>query len=134
MQPSPLTIVREQIVRALDDIGADAIKTGMLGVRSGATCCADVLRASAANIPPLVLDPVMVAQRPAKLLDDDGIEILKKKLLPLAALVTPNCAGSEALTGLTAGQRRCWCKRGGSFARAGRQRSFCQGRACRAKR
>lgn len=94
----PVNIVRDQIVRVMDDIGADAIKTGMLLSAEVVDMVADVLRAHAKGIP-IIVDPVMIAKGGAKLLDDNAVAVLKKKLLPLATVVTPNAPEAAALTG-----------------------------------
>lgn len=95
----PVATIRDQIVRVLDDIGADATKTGMLGNADVVEAVADILQARAKNIP-LVVDPVMIAKGGAKLLDESAISVLKSNLLPLAAVVTPNAPEAAALTGL----------------------------------
>ena len=95
----PVTTIRDQIVRVLDDIGADAIKTGMLGSADVVEMLAEILRTRAKGIP-IVVDPVMIAKGGAKLLDDAAISVVKKKLLPLAAIVTPNAPEAAALTGI----------------------------------
>ncbi|MDE2631116.1 MAG: bifunctional hydroxymethylpyrimidine kinase/phosphomethylpyrimidine kinase [Alphaproteobacteria bacterium] len=85
----PPSIIREQILTALSDIGADAIVIGMLFsapiVRMVAGTLASLVRAV-----PIVVDPVMVSTSGTMLLDSHAVETLKKRLLPLAALVTPN--------------------------------------------
>lgn len=96
--PVPPDFVRLQIDAVLDDIGADAIKTGMLG-------SAEVVQAVAAALHgrgpiPVVVDPVMVAKGGARLLDDPAVAALRRDLLPLATLLTPNVPEAEALTGL----------------------------------
>ena len=95
----PVATIRDQIARVMDDIGADAIKTGMLGSADVVDMLADLLRAWAGGIP-IIVDPVMIAKGGAKLLDDNAIAVLKKKLLPLATVVTPNAPEAAALTGL----------------------------------
>ena len=95
----PPALVRDQIQAALSDIGADAIKIGMLGNGAVAAAVADVL----AETPlPLVLDPVLLSTSGKPLLDDDGVEVLKSRLLPRAALLTPNLPEVEALIGIAA--------------------------------
>jgi hydroxymethylpyrimidine/phosphomethylpyrimidine kinase len=89
--------VTAQIHAALNDIGADAIKIGMLGNGEIAAAVADALEAS--DIP-LVLDTVLLSSSGAALLDEAGITVLKKRLMRRAALVTPNLPESEALTGI----------------------------------
>ena len=98
----PPGFVQAQMRAVLDDIGADAIKTGMLGDAAMVVAVADVIEALAAK-PPLVVDPVMVAKGGARLLDADAIGAVKARLLPLATLVTPNTPELEALTGLRIG-------------------------------
>jgi len=89
IHPIPADIVREQIFACLDDIGADAIKTGMLGSAEVVEVVADTLAKYAKGIP-LVVDPVMASTSGTEFLDDRAIDALRTKLLPLATLVTPN--------------------------------------------
>jgi hydroxymethylpyrimidine/phosphomethylpyrimidine kinase len=98
VHPVPAAVVRAQILACLDDIGADAIKIGMLGSAEIAAAVADTLREHAIGIP-IVLDPVLASTSDTALLDAGGIEILRTQLIPLAALVTPNIPEAEALTG-----------------------------------
>jgi hydroxymethylpyrimidine/phosphomethylpyrimidine kinase len=100
VNPVSPTIVRAQIDAALNDIGADAIKIGMLGNAAIAAAVADALEG---NDIPLVLDTVILSSSGAALLDDEGIVILKTRLIPRAALVTPNFPECEALTGMLPG-------------------------------
>jgi len=100
MHPVPPAFVQQQMQVVLNDIGADAIKTGMLGRAEMVEAVADALRRLAPGIP-LVLDPVMVAKGGARLLDDDALAALRLELLPLATLITPNIPEAEALLGRT---------------------------------
>jgi hydroxymethylpyrimidine/phosphomethylpyrimidine kinase len=93
----PPAIVAAQIEAALTDIGADAVKLGMLG--NGAVIAAVAAALKDARLP-LVLDPVMMAKGGAPLLDGEAAQILKEKLLPMATLVTPNLPEAEALVGI----------------------------------
>jgi hydroxymethylpyrimidine/phosphomethylpyrimidine kinase len=92
----PADMVREQIALCLSDIGADAIKIGMLG-------SAPIVKAVAESLEkfknPIVLDPVMISTSGKTLLPQNAVGALKKYLLPLAALVTPNLPETKALTG-----------------------------------
>jgi hydroxymethylpyrimidine/phosphomethylpyrimidine kinase len=97
VNPVAADIVRAQIEAALGDIGADAIKIGMLGTGEIAAAVADVLET---HDIPLVLDTVILSSSGAALLDEAGIEVLKKRLMPRAALVTPNFPECELLTGM----------------------------------
>ncbi len=94
-------LVAAQIDAVLDDVGADAVKIGMLSSAAIVRTVADRL---AHHRPPhVVLDPVMVAKSGDPLLSDDAVEALRDELLPLATLVTPNLPEAERLTGVTIG-------------------------------
>lgn len=93
----PASFVAEQIEAVLADIGADAIKTGML---FSATLIHVVADSLAGRDLPLVVDPVMVASSGARLLRDDAVSVLVSRLFPLATVVTPNLPEAQALTGL----------------------------------
>ncbi len=93
----PGDIVRGQIRCALDDIGADVIKIGMLGSGCIAAAVADMLRDVDL---PLVLDPVLLSTSGAMLLDAQGVEVLKNRLMPRAFLATPNLPEAQALVGI----------------------------------
>jgi len=95
----PAEFVAKQMEVVLDDIGADAIKIGMLASADIVNAVADVIERMAKNIP-IVLDPVMVAKGGAALLDPEAVDTLRRRLLPLARVVTPNVPEAEALTGL----------------------------------
>ena len=94
--PVPAAFVARQIASVLDDIGADAIKTGMMG---DASVIAAVAGAIARRGLPVVVDPVMVATSGARLLAEDALAALRSLLLPLAAVVTPNLPEAEVLLG-----------------------------------
>ncbi len=96
IHPIPPDIVASQIAAVLGDIGADAIKIGMLG--DAATIDA-VARALVGVSVPIVLDPVMVAKGGASLLQDEAVEALVRLLVPRAALITPNVPELEVLSG-----------------------------------
>jgi hydroxymethylpyrimidine/phosphomethylpyrimidine kinase len=93
---APAMIVAQ--VRAVaEDIGVDAVKIGMLG--TAATVDAVVEALGLVGEAPVVVDPVMVAESGATLLDDAAREALVERLLPLAAVATPNIPEAEALAG-----------------------------------
>jgi hydroxymethylpyrimidine/phosphomethylpyrimidine kinase len=94
----PTQTVRDQITRVLDDIGADAIKIGMLGSAAIVNTVADALETHLAT--PLVLDTVMIAKGGAALVDEAGVEAMKTRLLLRADLVTPNVPEAARLTGV----------------------------------
>jgi len=95
----PPDVVRGQIIACLSDIGADAIKTGMLGSADMVRMVADTLAQHAPDIP-LVVDPVMVAKGGSRLIDEEAVQTMKGRLLPMAALVTPNLPEAQTLTGI----------------------------------
>ena len=99
VHPVPPAIVAAQMACVLDDIGADAIKTGMLGGSATVEAICTVLEAKARGVT-LVVDPVMLAKGGAALLGENALEHLRRRLLPLAALITPNLAEAEALSGV----------------------------------
>ncbi len=97
---SPETIVAQ--VRAVaKDIGVDAVKIGMLGTVGTVDAVVEAL--GAVGDAPVVIDPVMVAESGAVLLDEPARRALVERLLPLATVVTPNIPEARALTG--AGER-----------------------------
>lgn len=98
VHPIPPEVVEAQARAVLDDIGADAIKTGMLGDAAMVRRVAEIL-AERPQIP-AVVDPVMIAKGGAALLGDDALDTLRTQLAPRAALLTPNAPEAEALTGL----------------------------------
>ncbi|HWA23280.1 MAG TPA: bifunctional hydroxymethylpyrimidine kinase/phosphomethylpyrimidine kinase [Caulobacterales bacterium] len=97
IHPIPPDVVRDQIEKVLGDLGADALKIGMLGDAETVEVVAQAIEHSYV---PLVLDPVMIAKGGAALLEDDAVEALKRSLLPQAFLVTPNAPEAERLTGM----------------------------------
>jgi hydroxymethylpyrimidine/phosphomethylpyrimidine kinase len=100
--PIPPEFVRRQVEVVLDDIGADAIKTGMLHDAAVIETIAKVLQERAAAIP-LVVDPVMVAKGGAQLIDPAAVEALKRLLIARAEIVTPNLPEAAILCGATIG-------------------------------
>jgi len=99
MHPIPLDVIEAQARAVLGDIGADVIKTGMLGDAEIVELVGQLLDAAGV---PAVIDPVMVAKGGALLLADDAIGPVRSLLVPRAALLTPNAPEAEALTGLPA--------------------------------
>lgn len=90
--------IRQQIEVVVDDLGVDAVKTGMLHNAAVIETVAACLDERCAEVP-AVIDPVMVAQSGASLLDAAAVDTLKSALLPLATLLTPNAPEAEVLTG-----------------------------------
>jgi hydroxymethylpyrimidine/phosphomethylpyrimidine kinase len=93
----PAATVGEQIRVVVNDIGADAAKTGML---SSAPIIEEVAEAVAeTGLSPLVVDPVFVSKHGHTLLREDAVDALRTRLLPLATLVTPNLHEAAGLAG-----------------------------------
>jgi len=96
--PVPPAFVTQQIEVVLQDIGADAVKTGMLGDTAVIEAVAKTLERSAKGVP-VVVDPVMVAKGGARLLEPGAVDALTRRLMPLATVITPNLPEAEALLG-----------------------------------
>jgi len=92
--------IRQQMELVLEDIGADAIKTGMLHSAAVIDVVCDVFDALPGPIP-IVVDPVMVAQSGDSLLDPAALDTLSRRLVGQATLLTPNLHEAEKLTGQT---------------------------------
>ena len=94
----PDDLIAMQIDAVLQDIGADAVKTGMLANAGVIETVAE--RLGAFEVANLVVDPVMVAKGGHTLLEESAIDALRTRLLPLALVATPNLPEAEALTGV----------------------------------
>lgn len=94
----PASFVASQMKSVIDDIGADCIKTGMLHTREVIDTVVDFYESLASHVP-LVVDPVMVAKDGTRLIRRDTGETLKARLIPRAALITPNIPEAVTLTG-----------------------------------
>lgn len=97
VMPATPQIVTDQIDMIMEDIPPMAVKTGML-------CNADVARAVAERLefyrcPNLVVDPVMVSTSGSRLLSEDAVDLIVKRIFPFATLITPNIKEAQALTG-----------------------------------
>lgn len=95
--PVDPAFVALQMKVVLEDIGADAVKVGMLANSAVIEAVAGEYETRAVNVP-LVVDPVMIAKSGHFLLEPDAVLTLRKRLLPLAEIVTPNLPEAEALT------------------------------------
>lgn len=102
VHPVPLDIVEAQARAVLDDIGADALKTGMLASVETVELVAALLDGPARGVP-AVIDPVMIAKGGSPLLESRAVSAILDLLVPRAALLTPNAPEAEALTGLPVG-------------------------------
>lgn len=99
VEAMPADLVAAQMRSVLSDIGADVIKIGMLANADIINAVADVIDEHEEAIT-VVLDPVLTSTSGDTLLDEDAIEVLKERLLPIADLITPNSIEAAILTGL----------------------------------
>ncbi len=100
-QSMPTSLIEAQIDAIMEDIGADAVKTGMLPGAEVIRCVAERLEFHA--LAPAVIDPVMVNRTGARLFDDAAMDAVKSSLFPLATVITPNSHEARILTGLETG-------------------------------
>ena len=91
--------LQKQIDAVFEDIRPDAVKIGMVSSAGLIETIADRLKAYKAE--QIVLDPVMVATSGSRLIEEEAVATLEKRLLPLASVVTPNIPEAEILSGLT---------------------------------
>ncbi|WP_044564660.1 bifunctional hydroxymethylpyrimidine kinase/phosphomethylpyrimidine kinase [Azospirillum sp. B4] len=98
VMPVPPDFIALQMRLCLADIGADAVKTGMLASAEVIETVVEVL--TEVGVPALVVDPVMVAKGGQRLLEDRALSVAIKRLLPITTLLTPNTEEATALTGL----------------------------------
>ncbi|MCB8876352.1 bifunctional hydroxymethylpyrimidine kinase/phosphomethylpyrimidine kinase [Acidisoma silvae] len=96
--PVPPAFLTAQIDAVMSDIGADAIKTGMLPDSATILAVADFIGRLSPRLP-FVMDPVMVATSGDRLQSEDALTALKSRLLPLATVITPNIPEAELLLG-----------------------------------
>lgn len=97
-EPVSAGLVRDQIAAVAEDLAPSAFKSGMLGSAAVARAVVAAIREN--NLVNYVLDPVIVATSGDRLLDDDAIEVVRRQLIPLALLVTPNSDEAFELTGM----------------------------------
>lgn len=98
VHPIPLDKVQAQMDSLFSDFDITAIKTGMLVNGDYMMLIAKELKKYASI--PLIIDPVMIAKGGHPLMEDSAVEIMEKKLLPLATVITPNIPEAEALAGI----------------------------------
>jgi len=96
--PIPANEIKSQIIYTVRDIKPDAIKIGMLHSSKVVKRVIESLKKI--KVKKIVLDPVMVAKGGAKLISNEAIQILKKKLIKQVTLITPNIPEAEVLTGV----------------------------------
>ena len=97
INPIPTKIVQKQITMVLDDIGTHAVKIGMLHNASIIKCVYKILKKY--KLKNIVLDPVMISKGGTRLVSSSSIKYLKKLLLPLCNVITPNIPEAEELAG-----------------------------------
>ena len=98
IHPVPPEVIVAQVDAVASDIGVDAVKVGMLGTRDTTEAVVETL--GRVGEVPIVVDPVMVSESGAELLDSEARVALIEDLLPLASVVTPNLPEARALAGL----------------------------------
>jgi hydroxymethylpyrimidine/phosphomethylpyrimidine kinase len=96
--PLPDEVVRQQFRAVVDDIGVDAVKTGMLASEQLTGTVAELIGTLPAQVP-VVVDPVCASKHGDALLSPDALDALRGKLLPLATLVTPNLPEAALIVG-----------------------------------
>lgn len=106
VHPVPLDILEGQIDAVLSDIGADAIKIGMLHSSDVVHLVADMIEKY--EIRNVVLDPVMVSTSGHRLIEEDAIEVIMTRLMPLSRVITPNIPEAEILAGCTISDEGCF--------------------------
>jgi hydroxymethylpyrimidine/phosphomethylpyrimidine kinase len=99
--PLPAEAIVDQVRAVAEDIGVDAVKIGMLGTAETIAAVDEAL--DLVGDAPVVLDPVMIAESGARLLDEDAEEAVRTRLLPRMAVVTPNLSEARVLAGAEAG-------------------------------
>jgi hydroxymethylpyrimidine/phosphomethylpyrimidine kinase len=100
IEPVSGEMILDQIAAVAEDIGIDAVKVGMVGSAETIEGIVAALALGLDSDPPVVVDPVMVSESGAVLLDPDAREALTVRLLPMASVVTPNIPEARQLTGL----------------------------------
>ena len=124
VHPIPLAVIEAQARAVLDDIGADAIKTGMLGDAATVELAARLIAGAGA---PAVVDPVMVAKGGGALLAPAAVTAVRERLVPVATLLTPNAPEAEALTGLVIATTDDLRRAGAALLAAGAQAVLMKG-------
>ena len=98
--PMPIEAIRAQYRSVVDDIGVDAVKTGMLGTAETVAAVADLVAGLSV---PLVVDPVAMSKHGDPLIDPEAIAALRSRLLPYATVLTPNLDEAYLLAGVDPG-------------------------------
>ncbi|MBI3355046.1 MAG: bifunctional hydroxymethylpyrimidine kinase/phosphomethylpyrimidine kinase [Nitrospirae bacterium] len=96
--PLPAGAVRNQLKTLFDDVKIDAVKTGMLLTKENVLAVEEAIKRH--RIKKFIIDPIIRSGTGVKLLKDDAVSALKKRLFPLAMIITPNINEAEMLTGI----------------------------------
>lgn len=107
----PPEFIVEQVRTVHDDIGVDAVKIGMLGTATTVRAVRQALELLDPGTP-IVIDPVMVSESGAVLLDDEARKAIVEELLPLATVITPNLPEARVLAGEAGDEPRAWGRGG----------------------
>ena len=99
IHPVPPDMIKAQVEAVASDIGVDAIKIGMLGTAETVHAVREAIAPLHDDGVPIVIDPVMVSESGAVLLDDDARRAIVDELLPLATVITPNLPEARVLVG-----------------------------------
>ena len=97
VHPVPVPVISAQIAAVLSDIGADAVKIGML--HSAEVVLAVKEQLQGFGVTNVVLDPVMVSTSGHRLIEDSAVKVLSEELVPMARVITPNVPEAEILAG-----------------------------------
>lgn len=97
VHPQTIEAIEAQYATAVEQVGIDALKTGMLFSKEVIEKTADIIKSS--SVKHIVIDPVMVGKLDSKLLEDDAIDALVTHLFPLATIITPNMPEASLLLG-----------------------------------
>jgi hydroxymethylpyrimidine/phosphomethylpyrimidine kinase len=122
----PREIVRAQIDAVINDLGADAWKTGMLGDAALVEMAAQAYRDLGGGAP-LVVDPVMIAKGGHALLAADAVETVRRALVPLARVVTPNAPEAAALVGFAVEDAAALTRAGAALVEMGAAAALVKG-------
>lgn len=126
VHPVAPDVIRDQIIAVLEDIGADAIKIGMIGEKEAGVAIADAL-VEFAPVIPVILDPVLAATSGDALAADALPSLLMERLVPISAIVTPNADEAARLTGLSVSSADELVEAGKAFIQRGATAALVKG-------
>lgn len=125
VHPVPPDVIAAQIEAVMSDVGADAVKIGMIGDKATARVIEHTLREY--SDVKVVLDPVLVATSGDMLAKDGVAAFIREKLAPLAAVITPNKAEAEALAGVVVTNRNEMIEAGNALLSLGAKAALVKG-------